>query len=65
MASNSVRIHQELFDSASIDVKTNLRSITRAKIELNALANPDLPVDIVRDLIIAKEEQSEAFSLDD
>lgn len=65
MVSNSGRIHQGLFDSASIDVKTNLLSVTRAKVELNVLTNPDLPVDIVRDLLIAKEEQSEAFSLDD
>ena len=65
MASNGVRIGKGLFDSVSIDINTNLRSITRAKIELNMLANPDISVDIVRDLLIAKEEQSEAFSLDD
>ena len=35
------------------------------KIYCNALENPDLPVDVVRDLLIAKEEQSEPFSLED
>ena len=32
-----------------------------AKVGRNALANPDLPVDVVRDLLIAKEQPSEAF----
>lgn len=35
------------------------------KIYCNALANHDLPVDVVRSLLIAKEEQSEPFSLED
>lgn len=35
------------------------------KIYCNALENPDLPVDVLRDLLIAKEEQSEPFSLED
>lgn len=68
MVSNSVRIDKELFDAANIEGKDNLRSAAQqinfgAKVERNALANPDLPVDIVRDLLIAKEEQSEAFLL--
>ena len=31
------------------------------KIYCNALENPDLPVDVVRDLLIAKEEQANRF----
>ena len=70
MASNSVRIDKELFDAANVDGKANLRSTAQqinfwARIGRNALANPDLPVDVVRDLLIAKEEQSEPFSLED
>ncbi len=70
MASNSVRIDQELFDAAHIEGKANLRSTAQqinfwAKIGRNALANPDLPVDVVKDLLIAKEEKSEPFSLED
>mgnify|MGYP000364003270 CR=1 FL=1 len=67
MASNSVRIDKELFDAANVEGKANLRSTAQqinfwARIGRNALANPDLPVDVVRDLLIAKEEQSEPFS---
>lgn len=70
MASNNVRIDKKIFDAANIEGKANLRSAAKqinfgAKVERNALANPDLPVDIVRDLLIAKEEQSEFFSLED
>lgn len=70
MSSNSVRIDSELFEAASVEGKANLRSAAQqitfwAKIGRNALANPDLPVDVVRDLLIAKNQASEPFSLED
>lgn len=57
MSSVSVRIDKDLYNSAMIEGK--------AKIGRNALANPDLPVDMVRDILIAREQKSELFTIED
>lgn len=69
MASVSVRLDKELFDAASIEGKAEYRSAAQqinfwAKVGRNALANPDLPVEFIRDILIAKELPSEEFSLE-
>lgn len=66
MSTVSVRIDKELFDAASSEGKAEYRTAPQqinfwAKVGRNALANPDLPVDVVRDLLIAKEQPSEPF----
>ena len=55
MSTVSIRIDKELFDAAAQDGKAEFRSAPQqinfwAKVGRNALANPDLPVDVVRDL---------------
>ena len=70
MASISVRVDKELYDSAVKEAQAEYRSAPEqinfwAKIGRNALANPDLPVEMVRDMLIALEEESEPFELED
>lgn len=70
MASISIRVEKELYDSAVKEAKAEYRSAPQqinfwAKIGRNALANPDLPVETVRDILIALEEESEPFVLED
>ena len=69
MASVSVRLDKELFDAASVEGRAEYRSAAQqinfwAKVGRNALANPDLPVEFVRDILIAKELPMEEFSLE-
>lgn len=66
MSTVNVKIDKELFDAASgkekIEYCTASQTINfLAKVGRNALANPDLSVDVVRDLLIAKEQPSEVF----
>lgn len=70
MDSISVRVEKKLYDSAVKEAKAEYRSVPQqinfwAKIGRNALANPDLPVEMVRDMLIALEEESEPFELED
>ncbi len=70
MSTVSVRIDKELFDAAAQDGKAEFRSAPQqinfwAKVGRNALANPDLPVDVVRDLLIAKAQNSEPFEFEE
>lgn len=67
MRSESIRIDRELYFSAQQEGKANLRSAPQqinfwAKVGKNALANPDLPVDFVVELLLAKESATEPFS---
>lgn len=66
MATVSVRVDKELFDEAAVMGRAEYRSAVQqfnfwAKVGKNALANPDLPVEVVRDLLIAKEQPTEPF----
>ncbi|WP_299448319.1 hypothetical protein [uncultured Phascolarctobacterium sp.] len=70
MSTVSIRIDKELFDAAAQDGKAEFRSAPQqinfwAKVGRNALANPDLPVDVVRDLLIAKAQNSEPFEFEE
>lgn len=69
MSSVSVRLDKELFDAASVEGRAEYRSAAQqinfwAKVGRNALANPDLPVEFVRDILLAKELPMEEFSLE-
>lgn len=66
MASVSVRIDEELFNAASTEGKAYYRSGAQqinfwAKVGRNALANPDLPIEAIADLLISKELPAEEF----
>lgn len=70
MSSVSVRIDKDLYNSAVIEGKAEFRTAPQqvnfwAKIGRSALANPDLPVDMIRDILIAKEQKSEPFTIED
>ena len=56
----------ELFDAATIAGKTEFRNEVQqinfwAKVGRNALANPDLSIEFVKDILIAKEQRREPF----
>ncbi|TAN55556.1 MAG: hypothetical protein EPN26_05210 [Rhodospirillales bacterium] len=56
-----VRIDDELYKNAKANAKAECRTISGqiefwAKVGKAALDNPDLPVDFVRDLLIARAE---------
>lgn len=62
----SVRVDEDLFEAATIEGKAQFRSGAQqinfwAKVGKNALANPDLPVDYVAQLLIAKDMPDEPF----
>lgn len=66
MRSESVRIDRELYLSAQREGKANFRSTPQqinfwATVGKNALANPDLPVDFIAELLVAKESKTEPF----
>lgn len=66
MSTVNVKIDKELFDAASSEGKfesctASQQSNFGEKVDRNALDNPDLSVDVVSDLLIAKEQPSEAF----
>ena len=59
-------MEQELFDAATITGKTEFRNEVQqinfwAKVRRNALANPDLSIEFVKDILIAKEQRREPF----
>lgn len=65
----SIRIDESLYDSAKSRARAEMRSIPQqlsywAKIGRTALDNPDLPIEFIRDTLIAMEEESEPFELD-
>ena len=66
MSTVSVRIDSTLFQEAAAEGKAEFRSAAQqinfwAKVGKNALANPDLPVDFIRDTLIALEQPTEPF----
>lgn len=69
MSSVSVRIDKDLFDAAAAEGKAEYRSAAQqinfwAKVGRNALANPDLPIDFVVQLLIAKDLPDEPFEFE-
>ena len=68
MQNFSVQIEENLFNSAAAEGKANFRSTENqinfwAKVGKNALENPDLPVDFIAKIIIAKNQPSEKFRI--
>ena len=66
----SIRIDDALYSMAQSRSKAEMRSIPQqvaywAKIGRAALDNPDLPIEFVRDTLVAMEEESEPFELPD
>ena len=66
----SIRIDDALYDTAKSRAKAEMRSIPQqvaywAKVGRAALDNPELPIEFVRDTLIAMEEESEPFELPD
>ena len=66
----SIRIDDALYNMAQSRSKAEMRSIPQqvaywAKIGRVALDNPDLPIEFVRDTLVAMEEESEPFELPD
>jgi len=64
----SIRIDDALYETAKARAKAEMRSIPQqvgywAKIGRAALDNPDLPIEFVRDTLVAMEEDSEPFEL--
>lgn len=64
----SIRIDDALYSMAQSRSKAEMRSIPQqvaywAKIGRAALDNPDLPIEFVRDTLVAMEEESEPFDL--
>ena len=64
----SIRIDDALYEAAKVRAKAEMRSIPQqvaywAKVGRAALDNPDLPVEFVRDTLLALEEESEPFAL--
>lgn len=56
-----IRIDEDLYDQAKIAAKGEFRSIPNqieywARIGKCALDNPDLPIDFIKELLIAKDE---------
>ena len=70
MSNLSVQIDEQLFNSAASEGKANFRSIDNqinfwAKVGKNALENPDLPVDFIAKIIVAKNQPSEKFEFEE
>lgn len=64
----SIRIDDALYETARVRAKAEMRSIPQqvaywAKVGRVALDNPDLPIEFVRDMLQAMEEESEPFEL--
>jgi len=64
----SIRIDDTLYETAKVRAKAEMRSIPQqvsywAKVGRAALDNPDLPIEFVRDTLLAMEEESEPFEL--
>lgn len=61
-----IRIDKALYETAKVRAKAEMRSIPQqvaywAKVGKAALDNPDLPIEFVRDTLLALEEESEPF----
>ena len=67
--STSIRVDDDLYQQAKLSSKAEFRTISRqieywACVGRAALDNPDLPVDFIRDIIVAREEESLPFELE-
>lgn len=65
----SVRINDDLYQQAKVRAKAEYRTIPSqiefwARMGRAALDNPDLPTEFVRDVLVAKLEESEPFEFD-
>ncbi|MCX8016524.1 MAG: ParD-like family protein [Rhodocyclaceae bacterium] len=63
----SIRIDDRLYEAARMRAKAEMRSIPQqiafwAKVGRAALDNPDLPVEFVRDTLVALEEEDEPLA---
>ena len=66
----SIRVNDALYNDAKKRAKAEFRTIPSqieywARIGRVALDNPDLPIEFVRDVVIAREEESERFEFDE
>lgn len=64
----SIRIDDALYETAKTRARAEMRSVPQqvsywAKIGRAALDNPDLPIEFIRDTLLAKDEDSEPFEL--
>ncbi len=62
----SIRINDQLYESAKSHSRAEFRSVQNqieywASIGRALLDNPELPVEFVRDVLIAQQEKSEPF----
>ena len=67
--STSIRIDDSLYQEAKVRAKAEFRTIPSqiefwARIGRAALDNPDLPIEFVRDVLIARQEESEPFNFE-
>jgi hypothetical protein len=64
----SIRIDDALYDAAKSRAKAEMRSVPQqvaywAMVGRAALDNPDLPIEFIRDTLVAMQEESEPFEL--
>lgn len=62
----AIRIDDELYEDAKRTAAAEFRTVPLqvaywAKIGKAALDNPDLPIEFIRDLLVAKMQKSESF----
>ncbi|MEN6567822.1 MAG: hypothetical protein ABFC57_16185 [Veillonellales bacterium] len=62
----AIRIDEELYEDAKRTAAAEFRTVPLqvafwAKIGKIALENPDLPIELIRDMLISKGEKSEPF----
>lgn len=70
MENFSVQIDEDLFRAATVEGKANSLSTDGqinfwAKVGRNSLANPDLPVDFIAKVLIAKDQPTTPFKFED
>ena len=66
----SIRVDEGLYNQAKTQAKVELRTIPRqieywAKVGHTAIENPDLSIEMIEKLLIAKNEANEAFEFVD
>ena len=64
----SIRIDDALYDAVRTRAKAEMRSVPQqvaywAMVGRAALDNPDLPIEFIRDTLVAMQEESEPFEL--
>jgi len=62
----SIHITDDLYQQAKVQSKAELRTIPRqiefwARVGRAALDNPDLPIEFIRDTLVALDEENSAF----